>query len=1155
MRASIRLINIILLVVVLTLVSQGAVALEVQEPASGPPGLSGKPVGNMAKASSALRRALVEFDAHVQQGKQGSAFAPSNQYLQVSRGKIMIDAVAAGDVNVLRQELQALGLENIAQYGAVVSGMMPLGKIRHLLSLNSLRSAAAAWRPITNVGAVTSEGVAVLGADLLRTGDENTGVYQDGYTGSGVKIGVLSDSYGHRTDAPTATDDQASNDLPPSPRIDILDDSANCGSVIAPAACSDEGRAMKQLIYDVAPGVDFAFHTAFASETHFANGIQALADSGAHIIVDDVLYFAEPMFQDGIVAQAVNNVVSQGVAYFSSAGNQAKKSYEADFEGSGERLTVLTGWLCPWVCQEEDRGELHDFNSGPQIDFKQSITIPAGRTVIFTIQWADPFGSLGGSGAQSDFDMYLVDADMTILASGISDNISSGEPVEIFQFANSGTEPVTYDLLITHFAGPATDTLVKYVIFGGIGLSSEVTGEYLNDDRSTLYGHANAAGAEAVGAVFWNSQPLKLESFSSRGGTPILFEADGTPTFDARADKPEVLGPDGTNTTFFYSDRDGDGWPNFYGTSAAAPHVAAVAALMLEANPSLSPAQIYSALEVTAVELDGQDGFDNDHGHGLVDAVAAVAYVAPTDPPIAYPDGPYLVDEGTSLNINGVLDNDTDPDGGTVTPTTVAVLDTPPAHVQTFTLNDDGTFTYVHDGSETTSDSFTYYASDGGASSDPAMVTITINPVNDPPVADSQAVSTNEDTSVPITLSGSDVDGGALSYIVTSNPSHGDLSGAAPNLTYTPDAGYNGGDSLAFKVNDGNADSNVAIVTITVNAVNNTPVADAQAVSTNEDTSLPITLSGSDADGDALTYAVASGPSNGVLSGTAPNLTYAPNTNFNGADSFTFTVDDGVATSAPATVTITVDAVNDLPVADSQAVSTDEDTSVSITLSGSDVDGDPLTYSVTSGPFDGTLSGEAPNLTYTPTPGYDGADSLTFVVNDGTVNSAPVTVSITVNPVVDPPAGPVTVFEDSFENGSGSNWENWTEDTQGDWFHSTQRSVDGGNSAEVDGRASDAQLISIPIDLQGRQNATITFSWYIERGLDSGEYLAFDVLKNGSASWVEQARLRGNQDQENFWHQVSIDLTNITSLQLRFRGNMSRGNEDANVDMITVTAY
>jgi concanavalin A-like lectin/glucanase superfamily protein/Big-like domain-containing protein/K319-like protein len=274
---------------------------------------------------------------------------------------------------------------------------------------------------------------------------------------------------------------------------------------------------------------------------------------------------------------------------------------------------------------------------------------------------------------------------------------------------------------------------------------------------------------------------------------------------------------------------------------------------------------------------------------------------------------------------------------------------------------------------------------------------------NSPPVANDQSLTLNEDTPQAITLTASDLNGDPLTFTLVTSPANGTLSGTAPNLTYTPTLNYNGPDSFTFKANDGKVDSNIATVSITVTAVNDPPVANAQAVTTDEDSAVSVTLTGSDADGDVLILSIVNNPSHGTLSGTLPNLIYTPAPNYNGSDSFTFKANDGKVDSNVATVSITVTAVNDLPVANAQSVTTNEDTAKAIALSATDVDGDALTYSVVTGPVHGTLSGTAPNLTYTPALNYNGSDSFTFKANDGKVDSNIATVSITVTAVNDPP--------------------------------------------------------------------------------------------------------------------------------------------------------
>ncbi|PYK07919.1 MAG: adhesin, partial [Verrucomicrobia bacterium] len=299
-------------------------------------------------------------------------------------------------------------------------------------------------------------------------------------------------------------------------------------------------------------------------------------------------------------------------------------------------------------------------------------------------------------------------------------------------------------------------------------------------------------------------------------------------------------------------------------------------------------------------------------------------------------------------------------------------------------------------------DSFKFSVNDGTLDSDEATVSITVSPVNDKPVADPQSVATSEDTANAITLAASDVDGDPLTYTVT-GPSHGALSGTAPNVTYTPNPNYNGNDSFTFKVNDGTVDSDVATVSITLSPVNDAPVANSDSVATNEDTAQAIVLTGSDIDRDSLSFSIASGAAHGTLSGTAPNLTYTPNANFNGSDSFQFKVNDGTTNSANATVSINVSPVNDPPVADAQSLTTNEDSAKPITLTGSDIDGDALTLTITANPAHGVLGGIPPNVTYTPVANYNGGDSIKFKVNDGQIDSAVATVSITVSPVNDTP--------------------------------------------------------------------------------------------------------------------------------------------------------
>jgi hypothetical protein len=224
-----------------------------------------------------------------------------------------------------------------------------------------------------------------------------------------------------------------------------------------------------------------------------------------------------------------------------------------------------------------------------------------------------------------------------------------------------------------------------------------------------------------------------------------------------------------------------------------------------------------------------------------------------------------------------------------------------------------------------------------------AAVNYALGTTDDVKACDAGGATIQEDTAASITLGGSDLDGDPLTYSVVTGPRHGCLSGTAPNLFYTPRANFNGSDSFTFKVNDGTADSAVATVLIMVTAVNDPPKANDDSVTIQEDTLAPITLSGSDLDGDPLTYSVLTGPCHGCLNGTAPNLIYTPKANFSGLDSFTFKVNDGTADSDVATVSITVTAVNDPPGVSYDSVTTQLDRPVVTIDVDTDVGEEPLT--------------------------------------------------------------------------------------------------------------------------------------------------------------------------------------------------------------------
>jgi hypothetical protein len=252
-------------------------------------------------------------------------------------------------------------------------------------------------------------------------------------------------------------------------------------------------------------------------------------------------------------------------------------------------------------------------------------------------------------------------------------------------------------------------------------------------------------------------------------------------------------------------------------------------------------------------------------------------------------------------------------------------------------------------------------------------------------------------------LTGSDPDGDAVSFSIQTMPTQGTLLGVAPNLTYSPNANFAGPDSFAFITSDGSQDSVPATVNIVVNPINDPPVGVNQQLSTPEDTPLDFVLDAVDPDGEMLTYSITSPPFSGSLSGIPPNMTYTPNPNFVGSETVTWHASDASSSTVPLTLTIEVLSAKDAPVAREISLSTLEDTQVQVRLSGTDVDGDSLTATITRSPAHGTLTGTTPNFTYTPTRDFFGNDTIEYVVTDGMLTSAPVEVAIEVLPVNDPP--------------------------------------------------------------------------------------------------------------------------------------------------------
>ncbi|MCA9251719.1 MAG: S8 family serine peptidase [Phycisphaerales bacterium] len=418
---------------------------------------------------------------------------------------------------------------------------------------------------------------------------------------------------------------QATGDLPPDGQILVLQD--------GPFG-ADEGRAMLEHIYDLAPGANrLGFATAFGGEANFANNITDLANNGMDVVVDDVLYFAEPMFQDGVIAQSVNNFINSGRVYLSINHNYANLSYESLWSSS-------------------DGDDYHDFSAGDEV---QQITLAPGMALTMGLQWSQPWGA-----ATTDLQIELWDSTVTTLLANSSEANVGGNPFDRLDFTNITLNPINVNVAVRRNSGSIAGLTFKYIFYDN-GASRVTINEYAGNATGTLTPHAGTQQSISIGAVpFWNTG--QAESFSGIGPHRRFFTAGGSPS-PATLTKPDFISIDNCNTTFFGNDvpQDLDLLPNFAGTSAAAPNTAAICALMLQAagGPgSLTQQQIHDILRITSVDL-GPAGHDFTYGHGRVDALGAIA--AASGPSFSeytlYPN--QFGDASVSLSIDSVIDTDT----------------------------------------------------------------------------------------------------------------------------------------------------------------------------------------------------------------------------------------------------------------------------------------------------------------------------------------------------------------------------------------------------------------------------------------------------------------------------------------------------------------
>lgn len=553
----------------------------------------------------------------------------------------------------------------------IITGFFPVANLDEpaLENPSLFKYIRAVTPPITFAeelpGTYNTLGDSAMGSRSARKGYDISGASFKDASGISkpIKIGVLSDSYNKKQDANI---DAGNNDLPnigtasnPVADVELPD-----GDYPFSFAKSDEGRAMLQIVHDVAPGAKLAFRTGFVSEGDMADGIRKLRTAGCNIIVDDITYATTPYFKEGLVTKAVKEVTTESnVIYFTSAGNFGNKSFEGSFSPS-----LQNGKAIPL--------------SGT--DTLQSIKLNGTgvNNYMIVLQWNDEFYSsnFGGStptGAAYDLDIYLTDyTGKNIL--GYNQVNTGSDPLEILPF--TVTDKTTVYLKIVKAGGPLSgpSVAVKYIIFRG---NAEIVNNP-NPNPTTIIGHASSNAAITVGAVQFNLTPafgvapanIKIESFSSWGG----------PINNTDNRKPDISAPDGVNTSVdldgnfdrpiknldgsVYINLPAPGYNAFFGTSAAAPHAAGLAALLMEArskfnytnNPNYTvytPATMKAVMKSTATNIvttnEQAGGFDFQSGSGLLDAYKAlltegnptpiitkIVSITTTDPPVVITTGP-----------------------------------------------------------------------------------------------------------------------------------------------------------------------------------------------------------------------------------------------------------------------------------------------------------------------------------------------------------------------------------------------------------------------------------------------------------------------------------------------------------------------------------
>lgn len=528
--------------------------------------------------------------------------------------------------------------QNLAAVHGLVEALQPA--TGHALNPPTVAHPATAARPAAQVGcpqAITSEGDSQLNAAQGR--------FNFGVDGSGVTVAILSDSMAQVSSPTSYAQDVARGDLPGSTNpcgrtqpVNIADEGDLAGEDYI-----DEGRAMLQIIHDLAPGADLVFRTAFDNYFSFAANIRnARFVDGADIIADDIFYFRDPFFQDGALSQAITAVVNDGASYFTIAGNfneevngQNISSYEAVYRPTNCPVITVDG------STRRLRGDCHDFNpDGGVNDPTYAYSLGSFGRLSPNLQWAEPW-----DGVVTDIDLYILDSNNVAVARSTNFNLTATqEPFEYASFSKPDSGTANYAILINRYEGNNTPRL-KYIFMQTT--FNIVSAEYSAVNSSdifgpSIYGKQGASDAITIAAVPYNDNntPQPYSALGNPtyyfGPTDLTFPFEpGASTGAVTRGKPNLTATDAGCNSFFGTFDFASFCYRFNGTSAATPHAAAVAALVLEEARSqgLNPQQwaLYHYLWSTARPISNGGGAPNT-GFGLIDANAALSVVGDDTP-------------------------------------------------------------------------------------------------------------------------------------------------------------------------------------------------------------------------------------------------------------------------------------------------------------------------------------------------------------------------------------------------------------------------------------------------------------------------------------------------------------------------------------------